>query len=109
MLPMMPIMCFLRGRLRSISFFKVLYRFPACWVPALFNNVITLLIGVLESPTTSCEIRGYAASALSTEFDETDIDFLALAGLPRLLQKVGCRTSPFFLAPIATQCYSSII
>jgi hypothetical protein len=46
-------------------------------------------VGALEDPGATAEARGHAAAALAAaEYDAADADFLALAGLPRLLHRV---------------------
>jgi hypothetical protein len=54
-------------------------------VRALFNDLERCLLDVLKGPSSSCQLRGYAANALAMVYDAADLDYLSLIGMPQVL------------------------
>ncbi|EKX51084.1 hypothetical protein GUITHDRAFT_103005 [Guillardia theta CCMP2712] len=70
-------------------------------VRALFNKVCRLLVDILKDPSSSCQLKGFAASSLVMLYEAPDLTYLNMIGLPNVLREFvdtnGERTAPLLL------------
>eukprot|EP00960_Hanusia_phi_P063027 765337-Hanusia_phi.AAC.2 len=56
-------------------------------VRALFNKVCRLLVDILKDPSSSCQLKGFAASSLVMLYEAPDLTYLNMIGLPNVLRE----------------------